>query len=154
MAFDIEPIGFVRGGRAAAIDDDWDREAAIVELEPRFGPEALAGLDAFSHVEIAFVFDQVPPEKIETGARHPRNRTDWPLVGIFAQRGKNRPNRIGITVCAIEQVEGTRLHVRGLDAIDGTPVIDIKPVLREFLPRGELRQPDWASELMAEYWNK
>ena len=143
MAFDIEPIAHVRGGRAQAVDDDWDRETAVVELEPRFGPDAFAGLDAFSHVEIAFVFDRVPPEKIETGARHPRNRADWPLVGIFAQRGKNRPNRIGITVCRIEKVEGRRLHVRGLDAIDGTPVIDIKPVLREFLPRGEVRQPDW-----------
>jgi tRNA (Thr-GGU) A37 N-methylase len=112
----------------------------------------LTGLDDFSHVEIAFVFDRVAPEKIETGARHPRNRADWPLVGIFAQRGKNRPNRIGITVCRIEKVEGSRLYVRGLDAIDGTPVIDIKPVLREFLPRGEVRQPDWASEVMAGYW--
>ena len=152
MAFDIEPIAHVRGGRAEAVDDDWDRETAVIELTPRFGPEALAGLDAFSHAEIAFVFHQVPPEKIETGARHPRNRADWPLVGIFAQRGKNRPNRIGITICAIEKIEGTRLHVRGLDAIDGTPVIDIKPVIREFFPRGELRQPDWASELMAGYW--
>ena len=152
MAFDIAAIAHVRGGRAEAVDDDWDRETAAIELEPRFGPEAFAGLGDFSHVEIAFVFDRVPSEKIETGARHPRNRADWPLVGIFAQRGKNRPNRIGITVCAIERVEGTRLHVRGLDAIDGTPVIDIKPVLREFLPRGEIRQPDWASELMAGYW--
>jgi len=152
MAFDIEPIAHVRGGRIQPVDDDWDRETAVIELEPRFGAEALAGLGDFSHAEIAFVFDQVPPEKIETGARHPRNRTDWPLVGIFAQRGKNRPNRIGITICAIEKVEGTCLHVRGLDAIDGTPVIDIKPVLREFLPRGDLRQPDWAGELMAGYW--
>jgi tRNA (Thr-GGU) A37 N-methylase len=91
-------------------------------------------------------------DTIETGARHPRNRIDWPLVGIFAQRGKNRPNRIGITICRIEKVEGKRLHVRGLDAIDGTPVIDIKPVLREFLPRGDIRQPEWASELMTGYW--
>ena len=152
MAFDIEAIAYVRGGRAEAVDDDWDREAAVIELEPPFGPEALAGLGDFSHAEIVFVFDRVLPDRIETGARHPRNRTDWPLVGIFAQRGKNRPNRIGITVCAIEKVEGTRLHVRGLDAIDGTPVIDIKPVMRDFLPRGEVRQPDWASELMAGYW--
>jgi len=82
------------------------------------------------------------------------HREDWPLVGIFAQRGKNRPNRIGLTTCAILKVEGTRLHVRGLDAIDGTPVLDIKPVMREFLPRGEVRQPEWASELMAEYWTR
>jgi tRNA (adenine37-N6)-methyltransferase len=154
MGFDISPIAHVRGGRAAAVDDDWDRETAVIELVEGFGPEALYGLSDFSHAEIAFVFDQVPADRIETGARHPRNRADWPLVGIFAQRGKNRPNRIGITVCAIEKVEGTRLHVRGLDAIDGTPVIDIKPVMAEFLPRGALRQPDWSRDLMAEYWRK
>lgn len=154
MAFDIEPIAFVRGGRAEAVDDDWDSESAVIELALGFTADAIAGLGDFSHAEIAFVFDKVPMEKIETGARHPRNRADWPLVGIFAQRGKNRPNRIGITVCRIERVDGTRIHVRGLDAIDGTPVIDIKPVLREFLPRGEVRQPDWASELMAGYWEK
>ncbi|MDB5705365.1 MAG: tsaA [Sphingomonas bacterium] len=154
MSLGITAIAKVRSTRADAVDDDWDRETAIIELEPRFGPEALFGLDAFSHAEIAFVFDQVPDSKIETGARHPRNREDWPLVGIFAQRGKSRPNRIGITVCRIEQVEGTRLHVRGLDAIHGTPVIDIKPVMREFLPRGEIRQPAWATELMADYWTR
>ena len=152
MSFTIDPIAYVRGGRAEAIDDDWDRETAVIELVEAFGADAIAGLGDFSHAEIAFVFDRVPPEKIETGARHPRNRADWPLVGIFAQRGKNRPNRIGITVCRIEKVEGTRIHVRGLDAIAGTPVIDIKPVMREFLPRGEIRQPEWASALMAGYW--
>jgi len=152
MTFEIEPVAFVRGGRAEAVDDDWDREAAVIELAPRFAADAIAGLGDFSHAEIAFVFDQVAPDKIETGARHPRNRQDWPLVGILAQRGKNRPNRIGITICRIEKIEGTRIHVRGLDAIDWTPVIDVKPVMREFLPRGDIRQPDWASELMAGYW--
>jgi tRNA (Thr-GGU) A37 N-methylase len=74
------------------------------------------------------------------------------MVGIFAQRGKNRPNRIGVTVCRIVSVSGRRIEVEGLDAIDGTPVLDIKPVMAEFLPRGEIRQPDWSSELMKDYW--
>jgi len=56
------------------------------------------------------------------------------------------------TICALVSVEGLTLHVRGLDAIDGTPVLDIKPVMRGFLPRGELREPGWAKELMKEYW--
>ena len=55
-------------------------------------------------------------------------------------------------MCRIVTVEGAMLHVEGLDAIDGTPVIDIKPVLREFLPREAVRQPEWASDLMAAYW--
>ena len=153
MQFLIEAIGRVHGGRADTLDDDWGQNPSVIELDPaRFGPDALAGLSAFSHAEIIFVFDKVPLDRIETGARHPRGRNDWPLTGIFAQRGKNRPNRLGVTVCEIVAVEGTEVHVRGLDAIDGTPVMDIKPVMREFLPRGELRQPEWVSELMSAYW--
>ncbi|APR80815.1 Hypothetical protein A7982_06162 [Minicystis rosea] len=124
----------------------------MIELDARFGAESLAGLDAFSHLEIVFVFDRVRESAIETGARHPRERTDWPLVGIFAQRGKARPNRLGVSRCRLLHVEGTRLHVEGLDAIDGTPVLDIKPYLREFAPLGEVTQPAWASELMADYY--
>jgi tRNA (adenine37-N6)-methyltransferase len=103
-------------------------------------------------VEAVFHMDRVPPEKIETGARHPRNNQDWPAVGIFAQRGKNRPNQIGTTVCRVLRVEGARLHLEGLDAVDGTPVLDIKPWVREFGPRGEIRQPAWMDELMRGYW--
>lgn len=153
MSYVIEPIGYVRGGRTDPIDDNWGKSGSTIELDTaQFGPDALAGLDAFSHAEIVFLFDQVPAEKIERGARHPRGREDWPLTGIFAQRGKNRPNRLGVTVCRILSVEGSRLSVEGLDAIDGTPILDIKPVMREFLPRDEVRQPEWVSELMAAYW--
>lgn len=153
--FSVTPIGHVRGGRVAAVDDDWGASRATIMLDPdAFTPDALAGLGDFSHAEVIFLFDKVPPEKIETGARHPRNRNDWPLVGIFAQRGKNRPNRIGLTTCRIVAVDGLAVEVEGLDAIDGTPVLDIKPVMREFLPRGAVRQPDWSRELMAGYWEK
>jgi len=149
----LEPIGHVRGGRADAVDDDWGQSRARIELDPaRFGPEALAGLADFSHVEVIFVFDRVPDEKIETGARRPRGRPDWPLVGIFAQRGKNRPNRLGLCTCRIVAVDGLAVEVEGLDAIDGTPVVDLKPAMRGFLPRGEITEPAWAAELMKDYW--
>ena len=101
---------------------------------------------------MVFHFDRVPEAQINTGARHPRERTDWPLVGIFAQRGKARPNRIGVCICRLLSVSGTALKVRGLDAIDGTPVLDIKPVMKGFLPRGEISEPGWAHELMRGYW--
>ena len=74
-------------------------------------------------------------------------------MGIFAQRGKNRPNRIGSTICRIVRVQGTKLFVAELDAINGTPVLDIKPVMAEFLPRQTVRQPAWSHELMREYWH-
>ncbi len=113
--------------------------------------EALTGLDAFSHGSAV---------RLRPGAckqdRHRRQapaQQAWPSVGIFAQRGKNRPNRIGSTICRVLAVEGTTLRVAELDAIDGTPVIDIKPVLQEFLPRQATMQPAWATELMANYWS-
>ena len=149
----MEAIGAVSSSRSEVRDDDWDSENAVITLDPaRFTEEALWGLAEFSHAEILFVFDQVPESKIERGARRPRGNTDWPLVGIFAQRGKNRPNRIGSTVVRIESVDGLSMEVSGLDAVDGTPVLDIKPFMAEFGPRGAVIQPRWATELMRGYW--
>ncbi len=134
-------------------DDNWAKSLARIELDPiQFNAESLQGLEDFSHAEIIFVFDRVQPDEITHDARHPRGRKDWPKVGIFAQRGKNRPNRIGVSTCRIVRVDNLAVEVEGLDAIDGTPVLDIKPVMIEFRPRGEIKQPDWAGELMASYW--
>jgi len=152
VSFELEPIGRVVGGRAEAVDDDWDRETATIRLQPAVSPDAIAGLEEFSHVEVVYVFDRVDPDAVERGARHPRGNADWPRVGIFAQRAKDRPNRIGVSVCRLLGVDGRELRVAGLDAVDGTPVLDVKPVMREFLPRGEIRQPAWATELMRGYW--
>jgi tRNA-Thr(GGU) m(6)t(6)A37 methyltransferase TsaA len=152
-ATEMVPIGFVRGERQDVVDDDWGSVLNTVSLEPdRFGPDALAGLDDFSHVEVVFVFDRVDENSVNVGARRPRGREDWPMVGIFAQRAKARPNRIGITTCELVNVDGLDVNVRGLDAIDGTPVLDIKPHVVEFGPRTEVRQPDWITELMSGYW--
>jgi len=151
--FAVRPIGFVKSARDAAIDDDWDAVQARIEIDfEEIEPSALLGLDTFSHIEIVYLFDRVDPAKICCGARHPRGRKDWPLAGILAQRAKDRPNRLGVTACRLTRIEGNVLHVQGLDAIDGTPVLDIKPVMRGFLPRGEIREPQWADELMAGYW--
>ena len=150
--FSMTPIACVEGGRDTATDDAWGVNRASIVLVPGITAEALAGLDGFSHAEIVFVFDRLPESEITTAARRPRGNPDWPLVGIFAQRGRNRPNRIGISMCRIIAVTGTRLDVEELDAIHGTPVLGIKPVLAAFRPRGEVRQPDWATAIMADYW--
>jgi tRNA-Thr(GGU) m(6)t(6)A37 methyltransferase TsaA len=147
------PVGRVIGGRVPAEDDEWGSVTAVIRLDARFGPEALAGLTDFSHIEVVYVFDQVPDSKVETGARRPRNNPDWPLTGVFAQRGKNRPNRIGVSRCQVLGVDGVDIEVRGLDAIDGTPVLDIKPWMKEFAPIGDVQQPQWATELMAHYYD-
>ena len=75
-----------------------------------------------------------------------------PLSRIGNPPARRRPNRLGVCVARIVSVDGLSLTLEGLDAIDGTPVIDIKPVFKGFLPRGEVREPAWAGELMKEYW--
>jgi tRNA-Thr(GGU) m(6)t(6)A37 methyltransferase TsaA len=147
----VEPIGLVASPRVAVEDDHWGGVVSTITLDERFGPDALQGLADFSHLEVVFVLHLV--EKVETGLRHPRNNPAYPQVGIFAQRGRNRPNRLGLSICEIVAVEGRQVTVRGLDALDGTPVLDLKPVMREFLPRGEVRQPAWAAALMARYYD-
>ena len=154
MIEQVQAIGFVEAIRTHPEDDFWGGEEASIALTDGFTAEALLGITDFSHVEIIFLFHDVELAKIVTGARHPRNNRDWPSAGIFAQRAKNRPNRIGTTICRVVRVEGTRLVVSELDAIDGTPVLDIKPVMAEFLPREEVRQPDWSHELMRDYWTR
>ncbi len=152
-AIEVEPLGWVRNDVKDPVDDIWGGLRSRIELDTtRFTPDALAGLESFSHVEVIFHLHRIADEAVIWGARHPRNRKDWPLVGIFAQRAKNRPSRIAVTVCRLVSVEGLAIEVEGLDAIDGTPVLDIKPYIREFGPRSEVRQPSWATELMAGYW--
>ncbi len=148
----IEAIGYVRATRQQAEDDFWGGTRSRIELVESLPVEALEGIEQFSHAEILYHFDRVPLEKIVLGARHPRNNAAWPAIGIFAQRGKNRPNRLGTSIVRILRREGRTLHVAELDAIDGTPVIDIKPVMQEFLPRESVRQPEWSRELMRDYW--
>lgn len=151
----VTPIGVVRCPRGEPIDDRWGDMESRIELDPaQFSPEALYGLSDFSHVEVVFLFDRVRPDRVERGARHPREREDWPLVGIFAQRGKARPNRIGLSRATLLGVDGLTITVRALDAIDGTPVLDIKPYMEEFAPIGPVRQPAWSRELMADYYSK
>jgi tRNA-Thr(GGU) m(6)t(6)A37 methyltransferase TsaA len=151
-AWSVVPVATVSSTRAEAIDDDWGGIEATITLLAPYGPESLQGLEAFSHLEVIYLFHLVDPATVHTGARVPRGDPAWPSVGIFGQRAKNRPNRIGLATCELLGVDGGSLRVRGLDAIDGTPVLDVKPYMAEFGPRGVVRQPRWSHELMAGYW--
>jgi tRNA-Thr(GGU) m(6)t(6)A37 methyltransferase TsaA len=150
----VEPVGTVRSPRAAATDDAWGDVVSTIELNDSVDPSALEGLEDFSHAEILFHLHGVPLQDIRRGTRHPRNNPAFPAVGIFAQRGRARPNRLGVTIVEIVARRGRELTVRGLDAIDGTPVLDIKPVMVEFLPRTPVRQPAWSHQLMKTYWRR
>lgn len=153
MSIELEPVAYVLGGRTEPVDDDWSQVTAKISFDAQqFSTDSLRGLAAFSHAEVVFFFDRVGDDAIITDARHPRGNRDWPRVGIFAQRGKNRPNRLGVSVCEIVGVDGLTVTVRGLDAIDGSPVLDLKPVMSGFQVRGAIREPDWARAIMQAYW--
>lgn len=152
MSIELKEIGIVHSTRKDVVDDKWDSEESYIELGSQYSEESLFGLNDFSHIEVIFYMDKVKPEKIIKDARHPRNREDWPKVGFFSQRGKNRPNQLGLTISRILKIDGQKIHLEGLDAIDGTKVLDIKPWINEFAPRGAHRQPAWITELMTEYW--
>jgi tRNA-Thr(GGU) m(6)t(6)A37 methyltransferase TsaA len=147
------PVAAVVGGRHEPIDDDWGNVLATIRFDhEQFGPDALMGLERFSHLEVVYLFHLVDAADIERGARRPRGNPDWPRVGIFAQRAKDRPNRIGVSRCRLAGVDGLDVRVEGLDAVDGTPVLDVKPHMAQFDARGAVHQPSWAADLMAGYW--
>jgi len=152
----LYPIGEIVNERKIVEDDNWGEIISIIELNDSFDESALKGIEEFSHLEIIYYFDKVDDTKIITGARHPRNLEHLPEVGVFAQRVKNRPNKLGLTTVKLLRAENKTLHVKGLDAINGTPVLDIKPVFKQFLPQvsyqDEIKQPDWVNEIMKNYW--
>ena len=149
--FEISAVGTVRSSRIAPDDDSWDEEASHIEMIEPFNEHSLMGLADFSHCIVVYVFDKAAWDESKM-SRHPRGNKDWPEVGIFAQRAKDRPNRLGVTVCRVLEVKDSTVRVAGLDAINGTPVVDIKPWMVEFGPRGEVSQPSWSKELMQGYW--
>ncbi len=152
--YSIEPIGFVKNNRKKPVDDFWGGVESEIIISEKISEESLVGVEDFSHLEIIFYFHMADPAKISISSSHPRENKKFPKVGIFAQRKKARPNLLGSTIVKLNSVNGNILNVTGLDAVDGTPVIDIKPVVREFLPGDEVVQPDWETELMKNYWAK
>ena len=154
MKIAIPPIGFVRNERENLKDDYWGGIISQIALNPEIPEDSLEGIDSYSHLEIIFYFHKVKRSDIILGKEHPRENINWPQAGIFAQRKKSRPNLIGTSIVKLIKREGRKIYVRNLDAINGTPVIDIKPVFREFLPQEEVLQPDWSKELMKNYWNE
>src|ERR1051326_1153831 len=107
----LEPIGFVRSSRTDFAEDNWGGVTTRIEPVESLPAESLDGIEAFSHAEVVYYFDRVPDAEVERGARHPRGNTAWPKVGIFAQRGKGRPNRLGVTIVEVISRQGRALTV-------------------------------------------
>jgi tRNA-Thr(GGU) m(6)t(6)A37 methyltransferase TsaA len=150
----LQQLGQVCASRTEAIDDFWGNTISTIELDGTlFGPESVQGLRDYSHILVVYYLNKVGDEKVLWSAGHPRGNPDWPKVGIFAQRKKDRPNKIGVSICELLEVNGLTLKVKALDAIDGTPILDIKPHVKEFVPESDkVRQPAWMTELMKDYY--
>lgn len=153
MKIELEAIAVAKNNREEIKDDHWGDVITEIELLPSVPEIAFDGIDSFSHLEIIFLFDKVSTEKVVFHG-HPRGNKNWPDTGIFAQRKKDRPNRLGLTTVELIEKRGRSIFVRNFDALNGTPILDIKPVMREFMPAKEIKQPSWVSELMSDYWKE
>ena len=149
----IAPVGNV----VNPIDDidhlDYHHIISEIHLNELFTEDSLKEIEHFSHLEVVFFFHKTGKQDRVFEIKKPLRQEDgFPHVGIFASRTNDRPSRIGQTIVKLEKVEGKTLFVKGLDTVNGTPIIDIKPLIRELLPHpNEISQPPWARDLMKNY---
>ena len=136
----LNPIGYVKTDAVGDEVKDKSRISQIIFRDELV--EALEGVDGFSHLFVLFWLNQVSSKQRMTLKVHPRGRLDMPLLGVFASRTNIRPNPIGLTLVELLKVEGNTLTVRGLDAFDGTPILDIKP-FDSWDNAEKARVPDW-----------
>lgn len=151
MRLIVESIGIVKSSVIEGVDSNWGEVVSEIILDTQFA-KGLKGLEEFSHAIIIFYMHQSSFNKENDLQRKPQGREDMPLVGIFSQRAKHRPNPIGITTAQILAVQDNILRVKGLDAIDGTPVLDIKPYFPQFDMKKEAKAPEWVGILMKDYF--
>ena len=141
----LAPIGHVKTDSVGNQVKDKSRISQIILKENLV--DGLDGVEGFSHLFVLFWLNEVA-NKPRGLKFHPRGRMDMPLLGVFALRTNLRPNPIGLTLVELLKVEGNVLTIRGLDAFDGTPVLDIKPADPWDAAKG--RVPDWWLKLNEE----
>jgi tRNA-Thr(GGU) m(6)t(6)A37 methyltransferase TsaA len=147
----MEVIGFVRSPVTEGVDEGWGNVVSEIKLDGRYAP-GLAGLSEFSHILVVFYMHKSTFDEGVHLQRRPQGLQDMPLIGIFAQRAKHRPNPIGVTAVELLNVKGSTISVRGLDAIDGTPILDIKPYFPAYDCREDALTPSWVNEIMKGYF--
>ena len=146
----LNPIGYVKNSVEAKKDTSWGKDLSTIMLDESYSG-GLKGLEDFSHVIVLYYLDKAAFDREKHLQRRPQNRDDMPLVGIFSQRGKDRPNTIGMTSVKLVSFGQNTLTVKGLDAIDGTPVLDIKPYYPVY-DKKDAVVPEWVNRLMEHYF--
>ncbi|WP_205326995.1 SAM-dependent methyltransferase [Glycomyces sp. YM15] len=151
--FTVRPVAHVIGGREQPTDDYWGGTKSIIRIDdPRFDEESTRGLEEFTHLEVVFYFHLTDPADLHFGARAARDNPEWPKVGVFGHRNMRRVNWLGVSRCKLLKVDRLDLHVEDLDAVDGTPILDIKPWFAEMGPQGETGQPSWVTAMLVDYF--
>ncbi|NLK86035.1 MAG: tRNA (N6-threonylcarbamoyladenosine(37)-N6)-methyltransferase TrmO [Clostridiaceae bacterium] len=151
MKIEFESIGEVKNAVQNKKDTNWGSDVSQIVIDERY-EKGLTGLSEFSHIIVVYYLDKARFSMDEHLVRRPQNREDMPMVGILSQRAKDRPNPIGITSCELMAVDGNVVSVKGLDAIDGTPVLDIKPYYPMYDCKNTAIVPEWVKRLMAHYF--
>ncbi|MFF3127097.1 SAM-dependent methyltransferase [Streptomyces sp. NPDC057908] len=149
---EITPIATVVGGHTDVLDDYQGGTKAIIRLHDTYPVETLQGIEDFSHLTVTWHFHLAHPEDVQLHARSPRGNSRWPATGTFVHRNHRRPNQLAISYPRLLGVDGRDLLVTDLDAVDGTPVIDLAPYFEEMGPHGPARQPAWPGEMLTDYW--
>ena len=150
MKIELKAIGSVVSPVKEPVDENWGEVVSEIVLEKKYA-DGLIGLEDFSHAVITYFMHLATDKNRVQITRRPQGRDDMPFVGIFSQRAKRRPNPVGVTAVKIIKVENNVLKIQGLDAIDGTPVLDIKP----YYPRDRVENPiipEWVYRLMSNYY--
>lgn len=145
-AITLRPIGIVRNGRTEPPDDGWADVKSRIVIRPEY-EDALLGLETWSHLTVVFFPHLIPADVIGSKHRlHPRDDPENPLQGVLATRSQIRFNPTLITAVRLRGVKANVLHVTGLDALDGTPVIDVKPYMPRFDSVPDATMPKWVTD--------
>lgn len=140
---EVTPIGIVVNGEHDVARGDWSRQRSEIQLAESHA-ERLIGLDDYSHVIVIGWLHDVPEELRDRPTAYPAGDDRLPLQGALALRGGARPNPLSFTVCELRGIEGATLTVQGLDLIEGTPVLDVKPYIAFYDAHPDASLPRWA----------
>lgn len=153
VAYEVEPIATVVGGHTWVQDDYQGGIKSIIRFDESYPLETLQGIGEFSHLTVVWHFHLASPEDVQLHARSPRGNPHWPATGTFVHRNHRRPNQLAVSYPRLLDVQGRDLVVTDLDAVDGTPVLDLAPYFEQMGPRGAVRQPAWPGEMLdPAYW--
>ncbi len=138
----LRPIGHVKNEFKKGPITDYDNTVSEIILDLEFA-EGLDGLDENSHITVVFWMNRIEEDERNVMKLHPKGRKDLPLVGVFATRSPRRPNPMGVSSVKLLKINDNVLMVKGLDALNGTPILDIKPFSKKHDHAEDAKTPWW-----------